>query len=182
MPLPTGPADTVTIRLANGRHKSVSAVIADRVHGIDSDGDLLIPLGEPGHPARHPDGTIYLIPLTPCCQASGKGSTESATGMTCRGCRKEVDSKYATHSTIAVARDLLGLLVRWECDGQWLTARVGDTGTLPNSWRGEVVDPGNYVGLNADLFAPRTVEPGTWLFNLHTGYLTIVSEPEPSEY
>lgn len=33
--------------------------------------------------------TFYL--LTPCCKASGKGSIDSATGVVCRRCYREVD-------------------------------------------------------------------------------------------
>lgn len=75
--------------------------------------------------------------------------------------------------------DLDGKLVRWEYGGQWLTARVAGTGTFRDSVRGEVVDPGNYVGLNSDLFGPQAVAVGTWLPNLRRDYLTIVGE-QPS--
>lgn len=54
-------------------------------------------------PIHHDDGTEYLIPLTPCCHASGKGA-ESATGVVCRGCYREVDPKYGGDSSIAIAR------------------------------------------------------------------------------
>ncbi|HET6286472.1 MAG TPA: hypothetical protein VFG15_06945 [Amycolatopsis sp.] len=103
MPRPDTPDDAVAIELADGSHRHVHAVIADRVVGIDVDGDLLIPLGEPGRPILHDDGTEKLIPLTPCCHASGKGS-ESPTGMVCRRCYCEVDGKYGGTSSIAVAR------------------------------------------------------------------------------
>jgi hypothetical protein len=103
MPRPTDPADVVDIALADGRHLTVHAVFADRVRGVDSDGDLLVPLGEPAHPIHHDDGTEYLIPLTPCCHASGKGA-ESATGVVCRGCYREVDPKFGGPSSLAIAR------------------------------------------------------------------------------
>lgn len=40
--------------------------------------------------------------------------------------------------------DMIGKLVRWECDGQWLTARVTgyDGGSGRGSLTGVVVDPG----------------------------------------
>lgn len=180
MPDTASRSDMVDIPLVNGRHIQVRAGLADRVHGIDADGDALATLGEPDHPIRHPDGSNYLVPLTPCCQADGKGS-ESATGVVCRACYREVDGKYGGHSTVAVARDLTGLLVRWEYAEQWLTARVAGTGTLRDSVRGEVVDPGNYVGLNADMFGPRPARVGEWMPNLSIDYVTIIGGHEPSD-
>lgn len=103
MPRPTTPADTVDIALVDGRHLKVHAVIADRVRGIDADGDLLVPLGDTDHPIRHEDGTEYLIPLTRCCHASGKGS-ESPTGVVCRRCYRPVDVKYGGPGHLAIAR------------------------------------------------------------------------------
>jgi hypothetical protein len=175
--MPTTPqvADMIDITLVDGRHLQVRAALADRVHGIDSDGDVLVTLGEPGHPIRHENGSQYLIPLTSCCQADGKGS-QSSTGVVCRRCYREVDSKYASHGTIAVARDLTGLLVRWEYDGQWLTARVAGTGVFRNSVRGKVVDPGNHVGLNSSLFGPQPVQADAWMPNLQRHLLTIIDE------
>lgn len=73
-------------------------------------------------------------------------------------------------------RDLAGKLVRWECRGQWLTVRIYGTGAFRDSWRGEVVDPGNYVGLSSDLFGPEPLEPGTWLHNLQTKLITVIDE------
>ncbi|GAB3162049.1 hypothetical protein GCM10027258_80280 [Amycolatopsis stemonae] len=103
MPRPTNPADTVEITLADGQHVTVHAVIAGRVRGIDADGDLLVPLGDTENPIRHDDGSEYLIPLTPCCHASGKGS-ESPTGVVCRGCYRPVDGKYGGPGFLAIAR------------------------------------------------------------------------------
>ncbi len=101
MPNPTDPADAVELTLADGRRIRVPALIADRVRGIDAEGDLLIPLGEPNNPIRHDDGAEYLIPLTPCCHASGKGA-ESRTGVVCRSCYREVDPKYGGAGALAV--------------------------------------------------------------------------------
>lgn len=103
MPRPTNPADVVDIALADGRHRTVHTVFADRVRGVDADGDVLVPLGDSEHPIRHDDGTEYLIPLTPCCHASGKGAP-SDTGVVCRGCYREVAPKYGGSSSLAVAR------------------------------------------------------------------------------
>ncbi|UUV32160.1 hypothetical protein NQK81_01545 [Amycolatopsis roodepoortensis] len=105
MPRPDTPGAAVAIELADGSHRNVHVVIADRVVGVDADDDLLIPLGEPGRPILHDDGTEKLIPLTPCCNASGKGS-ESRTGVVCRRCYREVDAKYGGSSSIAVARQI----------------------------------------------------------------------------
>ncbi|MFI6031582.1 hypothetical protein [Amycolatopsis magusensis] len=102
MPRPTDPADVVNIALADGRHLTVHAVFATRVRGVDADGDLLVTLGEPDHPIRRDDGAEYLIPLTPCCHADGKGA-ESATGVVCRGCYREVDPKYGRPGSHAIA-------------------------------------------------------------------------------
>ncbi len=77
--------------------------------------------------------------------------------------------------------DLTGKLVRWEFGGQWLTARVAGTGTTRDSLRGEVVDPGNYVGLNSDLFGPDPVQAGTWLPNLLRHLLTVIDETQPGD-
>lgn len=101
MPTPTDPDDAVELTLTDGRRIRVHPVIADRVRGVDADGDLLIPLGEADTPIHHPDGTEYLIPLTPCCHASGKGS-ESSTGVVCRRCYREVDPKYGGPSEVAI--------------------------------------------------------------------------------
>lgn len=94
MSLPTDPADTVDIVLADGRTRRVRAVIADRVRGLDSEGDLVVPLY---------DGATSLISLTTCCDATGKGA-ECSTGVVCRNCYREVDAKYGGPSTVAVAR------------------------------------------------------------------------------
>lgn len=75
-----------------------------------------------------------------------------------------------------MSEDMIGKLVRWESDGQWLTARVSGTGAFRDSWRGEVVDPGNFVGLNADLFGPERVKVGTWLPNLKADLVTVIDE------
>lgn len=38
------------------------------------------------------DGLAY--PLTPCCEASGKGSSNVESGVVCRACYHEVDPKF----------------------------------------------------------------------------------------
>jgi len=98
---PTDPADIVELTLTDGRHIGVRSAIADRVRGIDADGDPLVVLGKADKPIRDEDGE-YLIPLTPCCHAGGKGA-ESGTGVACRRCHQEVDSKYGGRGTLALA-------------------------------------------------------------------------------
>jgi hypothetical protein len=60
----------------------------DDVVGWDRDGDLVVEF-IPGHYA----------PLTPCCNASGKGVTYSETGVACRACYVDVDGKYGDSYT-----------------------------------------------------------------------------------
>ncbi|GAA2679018.1 MULTISPECIES: hypothetical protein [Actinosynnema] len=100
---PTNSADPVELTFVDGRRIAVHTRVADRVRGIDADGDLLVPLGEPDNPIHHDDGTEYLIALTPCCHASGKGSAMAEGGVVCRSCHDEVDSKYAGPGTLALA-------------------------------------------------------------------------------
>src|ERR1043165_1046986 len=93
MPTPANPADTVDVVLEDGRRLRVRLVIADRVRGVDADGDLLVPLAEPGQHILGDYGDEYLVPLTACCHAQGKGA-DSSTGVVCRTCYREVDPKY----------------------------------------------------------------------------------------
>jgi hypothetical protein len=98
----TDAVDVVDVVLVDGRHLQVRAEIANGVRGVDADGDLLVPL-LPDTTIRREDGAELLYPLTPCCQASGKGA-ETSTGVMCRACYREVDVKYGGPSRIAVAR------------------------------------------------------------------------------
>jgi hypothetical protein len=100
MPVPDGPTDVVDIALVDDRRRQVYTRIAERIRGVDADGDLLVPLGDPARPIYHDDGNEYLIPLTPCCHASGKGA-ESSTGVVCRACYREVDAKYGGPGALA---------------------------------------------------------------------------------
>ena len=92
----------VEITLRDGRRIRVRELIADQVRGVDADGDLVVGLGTPDSPIRHSDGTDYLVPLTPCCAAHGKGSADSSTGVVCRACYREVDVKYGGPSAVTV--------------------------------------------------------------------------------
>jgi hypothetical protein len=71
---------------------------------------------------------------------------------------------------------LHGRLVRWDSDGQWFTARV----EVPDSFSGYVVDPGNFVGLDADRFGSRPLAVGNRV-SLLRRYLTVLEEPEGAE-
>lgn len=92
--------ELVEITLEDGRRLHVRPALAGQLRGIDLDGDLVVPL-DPTTPSYHSDGSEYLIPLTPCCHAGGKGA-ESSTGVVCRACYHEVDSKYGGTTTTAV--------------------------------------------------------------------------------
>lgn len=101
MPPTADPTVAVELTLTDGRLIHVRSVIAKRVRGVDADGDPLVPLGETDNPIRDEDGE-YLIPLTTCCQASGKGSG-SGTGVVCRHCHQQVDAKYGGRGTLTAA-------------------------------------------------------------------------------
>lgn len=104
MPKPSDPADVVELTFGGGRRIQVHRIIAGRVRGLDMDGDLLIPLGDARQLIRHEDDSEYLVALTPCCHASGKGA-DVATGVVCRGCHREVDGKYGGPGKIALLLD-----------------------------------------------------------------------------
>jgi hypothetical protein len=72
--------------------------------------------------------------------------------------------------------EMIGKLVRWESDGQWLVARITGKGSgAAGSLAGEVVDPGNYTGLSS--FAPKeSVSVGDTLPNLLPDLITVIDE------
>lgn len=80
---------------AGGEARAMSAELADRVVGLDVHGNVLVPLGD-----FAPD---YLVPLTPCCYADGKGSANSPTGVCCRACYRAVDAYYGGPGELASA-------------------------------------------------------------------------------
>lgn len=92
-PTSIGHGDTVELLLTNGQRIQTPAVIASRVRGVDPDGDLLVPLLGPDSPPQRDNHVEYLIPLTPCCHASGRGA-ESRTDLVCRRCHREVAARY----------------------------------------------------------------------------------------
>ncbi len=83
------------VAFADGSLKLLPSRLAARVVGLDADGDLLVPLMD-----EMPD---YLVPLTSCCNASGKGSSVS-TGVVCRSCYRVVSPKYGGSEDCEIAR------------------------------------------------------------------------------
>jgi hypothetical protein len=90
----------VKLVLEDGSYVEVDQVIADRVRGADTDDDVLV--ADSCRPAAAPAGAEELIPLTPCCQATGTGSGHSISGVECRICREDVDIKYGRPGTLAI--------------------------------------------------------------------------------
>lgn len=89
-------SNIVTITFADGNSRDVPATIVEDVRGLDADGDLVIDSG------MNAGDEPYLIPLTPCCHATGKGSGGSPTGVVCRACYRTVDDKFGGRATVAV--------------------------------------------------------------------------------
>jgi hypothetical protein len=78
--------------------RTIPANLADRFRGYDEDGDIVIVMvthvGTDFNdtvPMLDDNGNEYLIALTPCCNASGKGG---GMGVICRKCHRDVDGKY----------------------------------------------------------------------------------------
>lgn len=88
------------VEFADGSRLELRTEVAGLVRGLDADGDPLIPLGEPDRPILHDDGSEYLFPLTPCCDAAATGSVG---GIACKGCYELVDAKYGVHGVVTVA-------------------------------------------------------------------------------
>lgn len=112
--MPNSPNSTVTLTLANGARIKVDRVISHRIRGLDADGDLLLC----DQTIRSQDGAEYLVPLTRCCRATGKGA-DSATGVVCRNCYRVVHSKYGGPGRIAVG--LAATVSTVSRDGRLLT-------------------------------------------------------------
>ena len=91
-------ATTTIAHFADGTAREIPAeLIVSRVRGLDADGDLVIATDLTG-----PDGGEYLIALTSCHDATGKGSASSATGVVCRFCYADVNGKFGGPATVAV--------------------------------------------------------------------------------
>ena len=86
------------VTFANGDTHNVSIDIVDVIRGIDADGDLVIATELPADASG-----AYLVALTPCCYASGKGSGASPTGVVCRACYHAVDAKFGGRAVVASA-------------------------------------------------------------------------------
>ncbi|WP_156249743.1 hypothetical protein, partial [Lentzea aerocolonigenes] len=97
---------TVELTFTNGFRHLVPSFLAARVRGIDSDGDLLVPLCDRPTPMLRDDHTEYLVPLTPCCRATGKGA-ECSTGVVCRSCFEEIGGKYGLDGQIIAEVSLM---------------------------------------------------------------------------
>jgi hypothetical protein len=93
------PATTVTT-LEDGTEVRIKWNIRDRFRGLDADGDQAVSLFGPDEPVRDEAARDYVVPLTPCCNASGKGSP-SPTGVVCRACYQTVSPKYGGSTEIA---------------------------------------------------------------------------------
>lgn len=89
----------IIVTFEDGTERLLDTRLSDRVVGLDTDGDLLVPLGDG---IIFGDGTPYLVALTWCCYASVKGSTNSPTGVVCRACGRFVAAKYGGPSTLTV--------------------------------------------------------------------------------
>ena len=81
----------VTVSFADGSTREVAPEVFAELKGLDADGNLVIAAD------WNPD---YCYALTPCCQATGKGS-DSATGVVCRNCYREVDPYFGGPATVA---------------------------------------------------------------------------------
>lgn len=65
-----------------------------------------------GANVRQSDGLVYL--LTTCCQASGKGSLNSDTGVVCRACYAEVDMAYGDGAAVDDQLELDRFIARYD--------------------------------------------------------------------
>ncbi|MGY2087851.1 MULTISPECIES: hypothetical protein [Nocardia] len=69
--------------------------------GLDAEGCVVIRFG-----------TDHTTVLTPCCHASGKGSSDSISGVVCRACYRDVHHKHSgIDAEIAIARDDLDIVI-----------------------------------------------------------------------
>lgn len=93
-------AEIITIEktLTDGRVVNVAVGDAEHFRGLDAEGDQMVetdiyPAGDPRN---------WLVILTPCCNASGKGLSDEDYGYVgCRHCYAEVDPKHGGVFTLA---------------------------------------------------------------------------------
>lgn len=83
------PLARTTVRFADGSARQVDSNLAVDLVGLDADRNLVC--------KRH--GMVYA--LTPCCNATGKGS-HSPTGVVCRGCYRTVDISFGGEARVAI--------------------------------------------------------------------------------
>lgn len=95
VPAPDWNLDLVDVPMADGNIYPVPASIAEKFRGLDDQRNVVIAAG------TNTDGTEYLIPLTRCCVATGKGMEY---GVGCRNCYQEVDPYYGGSAEVETAR------------------------------------------------------------------------------
>lgn len=87
--------EMVSVPMADGNTYPVPASIAEKFRGLDDQRNVVIKGWD------NADGTEYLIPLTRCCLATGKGMEF---GVGCRGCYNEVDPYFGGPAEVHAAR------------------------------------------------------------------------------
>jgi hypothetical protein len=98
---------TATVLLADGATVEAPTTLLERdmLLGVDADGNLVV---------HDPDIPDLVYALTPCCNASGKGSANSPTGICCRACYQPVDSYFGGPAKVtnprATIHDLTALI------------------------------------------------------------------------
>jgi len=95
VPAPEWNLDLVGIPMKDGNTYPVPASIAEKFRGLDDQRNVVIAAWE------NADGTEYLIPLTRCCLATGKGMEY---GVGCRNCYQEVDPYYGGTAEVEAPR------------------------------------------------------------------------------
>lgn len=81
------------IKFTDGTSRQVDKTTAALVVGKDSAGNLVASL------------MGFEYPLTPCCNASGKGSIAgSGPAVVCRSCYKEVGYEFGMEATVRFSR------------------------------------------------------------------------------
>lgn len=95
-PRTPAPARPVAVAVAGRGLVCVPAASADRFAGLDGYGNRV-------YRARAEWGANYLVPMTQCCHATGKGA-DSPTGVVCRRCHAPVDGYYGGPAQVAWPR------------------------------------------------------------------------------
>lgn len=82
------------VRFSNGGVKKVLSDLMDDLAGIDVDSNLVVKASWSKKP--------YFYPLTPCCNATGKGSVAGDYPcVVCRSCYREVDPYFGGDTEVA---------------------------------------------------------------------------------